>query len=139
MGEVVELWEGAFVRGYRQAPGVPAFVKRVEGNGLYSIKMVGLNRGKFRVVGWKNLFRREALQRMFVGQIAGPPVPVPLYVFWKGGIRLVFLCLSLSLPLPMSPPPFSTTTLTLTPNFLPYPPPCQGILYQHFVTLCNIL
>jgi hypothetical protein len=32
VGEVVELWEGAFVRGYRQAPGVPAFGKRVEGN-----------------------------------------------------------------------------------------------------------
>ncbi len=47
VGEVVELWEGAFGRGYRQAPGVPAFVKRVEGNGLYSIKMVGSNRGKF--------------------------------------------------------------------------------------------
>ncbi len=46
----LELWEGAFVRGYRQAPGVPAFVKRVEGNGLYSIKMVGSNRGKFRVL-----------------------------------------------------------------------------------------
>ncbi len=59
VGEVVEFWEGAFVRGYRQAPGEPAFVKRVEGNGLYAIKMVGStsNRGKFRVVGWKNLFR----------------------------------------------------------------------------------
>jgi len=36
--------------------------------------------------------------RLFVaiGKIAGPPVPVPLYAFWKGGIRLVFLCLSLS-------------------------------------------
>ena len=31
-------------------------VKRVEGNGFYSIKMVGSMRGKFRVVGWKNLF-----------------------------------------------------------------------------------
>ncbi len=60
---------------------------------------------------------------MFVGQIAGPPVRVPLYAFWKGGIRLVFLCLSLSLPLPMPPPPFSTTTLTLTPTFLPCLPP----------------
>ncbi len=25
VGEVVKLWEGAFVRGYRQAPAVPAF------------------------------------------------------------------------------------------------------------------
>ena len=57
VGEVVEVWEGAFVRGYRLAPGEPAFVKRVEGNGLYSIKMVGSSRGKFRVVRWQNLFR----------------------------------------------------------------------------------
>ncbi len=57
VGEVVELWEGAFVRGYRQAPGEPAFVKRVEDNGFYSIKMVGSSRGKFRVVRWQNLFR----------------------------------------------------------------------------------
>jgi hypothetical protein len=59
VGEVVEVWEGAFVRGYRQAPapGEPAFVKRVEGNGFYSIKMVGSSRGKFRVVRWQNLFR----------------------------------------------------------------------------------
>jgi hypothetical protein len=63
VGEVVELWEGAFVRGYRQAPGVPAFVKRVEGNGLYSIKMVGSNRGKFRVVGWKNLFKEGSFTK----------------------------------------------------------------------------
>jgi gas vesicle protein len=63
VGEVVELWEGAFVRGYRQAPGVPAFVKRVEGNGLYSIKMVGSNRGKFRVVGWKNLFKEGSFSK----------------------------------------------------------------------------
>ena len=63
VGEVVELWEAAFVRGYRQAPGVPAFVKRVEGNGLYSIKMVGSNRGKFRVVGWKNLFKEGSFTK----------------------------------------------------------------------------
>ena len=63
VGEVVEFWEGAFIRGYRQAPGAPAFVKRVEGNGLYSIKMVGSNRGKFRVVGWQNLFREGSFQK----------------------------------------------------------------------------
>jgi hypothetical protein len=63
VGEVVEFWEGAFVRGYRQAPGEPAFVKRVEGNGLYAIKMVGSNRGKFRVVGWKNLFREGSFNK----------------------------------------------------------------------------
>jgi chromosome segregation ATPase len=42
---------------------VPAFVKRVEGNGLYSIKMVGSNRGKFRVVGWKNLFKEGSFTK----------------------------------------------------------------------------
>jgi hypothetical protein len=63
VGEVVEFWEGAFVRGYRQAPGEPAFVKRVDGNGLYAIKMVGSNRGKFRVVGWKNLFREGSFNK----------------------------------------------------------------------------
>ena len=34
----------------------PAIVKRVEGKGFYFIKMVGSMRGKFRGVGWKNLF-----------------------------------------------------------------------------------
>ena len=63
VGEVVEFWEGAFVRGYRLAPGEPAFVKRVEGNGLYAIKLVGSNRGKFRVVGWKNLFREGSFNK----------------------------------------------------------------------------
>ncbi len=57
------MWEGAFVRGYRQAPGVPAFVKRVEGNRLYSIKMVGSNREKFRVVGWKKLFKEGSFTK----------------------------------------------------------------------------
>jgi hypothetical protein len=51
VGEVVEYWEGAFVRGARLGSGEPAFVKRVEGNGLYSIKMVGASRGKFRICG----------------------------------------------------------------------------------------
>ena len=57
VGEVVEVWEGACVRGYRLAPGMPAYVKRVEGNGVYAIKMVGSNRGKYRLVGWKNLYK----------------------------------------------------------------------------------
>jgi hypothetical protein len=35
----------------------------MEGNGLYSIKMVGSNRGKFRVVGWKNLFREGSFNK----------------------------------------------------------------------------
>lgn len=57
VGEVVEVWEGACVRGYRLAPGMPVNVKRVEGNGVYAIKMVGSNRGKYRLVGWKNLYK----------------------------------------------------------------------------------
>ena len=40
VGELVEYWAGAFVRGYR-TEGEPAFVKRVEGGGKYAIRMVG--------------------------------------------------------------------------------------------------
>ena len=57
VGEVVEYWEGTYVRGGRLGSGEPAFVKRVEGNGVYAIKMVGCLRGKFRMVGWKSLFK----------------------------------------------------------------------------------
>ena len=57
VGEVVEYWEGAFVRGERLGSGEPAFVKRVEGKGQYAIKMVGASRGKFRMCGWKSLFK----------------------------------------------------------------------------------
>jgi hypothetical protein len=57
VGEVVEYWEGAFVRGRRIGSGEPAFVKRVEGNGQYAIKMVGASRGKFRMCGWESLFK----------------------------------------------------------------------------------
>jgi DNA repair exonuclease SbcCD ATPase subunit len=57
VGEVVEYWEGAFVRGERLGSGEPGFVKRVEGNGVYAIKMVGSSRGKFRICGWQSLFK----------------------------------------------------------------------------------
>ena len=57
VGEVVEYWEGAFVRGERLGSGEPAFVKRVEGQGQYAIKMVGASRGKFRICGWTSLFK----------------------------------------------------------------------------------
>jgi DNA repair exonuclease SbcCD ATPase subunit len=57
VGEVVEYWEGTYVRGGRLGSGEPAFVKEVKGNGVYAIKMVGSLRGKFRVVGWKSLFK----------------------------------------------------------------------------------
>ena len=57
VGEVVEYWEGAYVRGERIGFGEPAFVKKVIGNGIYAIKMVGSCRGKFRNVGWRSLFK----------------------------------------------------------------------------------
>ena len=57
VGEVVEYWEGAYVRGERIGFGEPAFVKKVEGNGVYAIKMVGSCRGKFKKVGWRSLFK----------------------------------------------------------------------------------
>ena len=57
LGEIVEYWEGAYVRGERIGFGEPAFVKKVEGNGVYAIKMVGSCRGKFRKVGWRSLFK----------------------------------------------------------------------------------
>ncbi len=57
VGEVVEYWEGASVRGERIGSGELAFVKRVEGNSQYEIKMVGASRRKFRMCGWKSLFK----------------------------------------------------------------------------------
>ena len=38
VGELVEFWEGAFVRGYRTDSGEAAFVKRVEGGGNYELR-----------------------------------------------------------------------------------------------------
>ena len=63
VGEVVEFWEGSSVRGDRTDSGSPAFVKRVEGNGVYAIKMVGSSRGKFRICGWKSLFKDGSLNK----------------------------------------------------------------------------
>jgi hypothetical protein len=63
VGELVEYWEGAYVRGERIGFGEPAFVKRVEGKGVYAIKMVGSMRGKFRIVGWKSLFKDGSLNK----------------------------------------------------------------------------
>jgi hypothetical protein len=63
VGELVEYWEGAFVRGRRLGLGEPDFVKRVEGEGVYAIKMVGNSRGKFRIVGWKSLFKDESFNK----------------------------------------------------------------------------
>jgi hypothetical protein len=44
--ELVEYWEGAYVRGERIGFGEPAFVKRVEGKGVYAIKMGGGSSGQ---------------------------------------------------------------------------------------------
>ncbi len=55
VGEVVEYWAGAFVRGRRLGSGEPAFIKRVKGKGVYAIKMIESSKEKFRLVGWKSL------------------------------------------------------------------------------------
>jgi hypothetical protein len=73
VGEVVEYWAGAFVRGRRLGSGEPAFVKRVEGKGVYAIKMVGSSRGKFRLVGWESLFRDGSFNKN-VARVDGPRV-----------------------------------------------------------------
>ena len=57
LGELVEFWDGTCVRGYRTDSGQPAFVKRVEGGGMYAIKMVGSGRGKYRQVAWRQLYK----------------------------------------------------------------------------------
>ena len=57
VGELVEFWEGAFVRGYWTDSGEAAFVKRVEGGGKYAIKMVGSGRGKYRQVNWRQIYK----------------------------------------------------------------------------------
>ncbi len=62
LGELVEYWAGAFVRGY-QTSGEPAFVKRVEGGGKYTIKLVGSGRGKYRQVEWRQMFKDGAFNK----------------------------------------------------------------------------
>ncbi len=56
MVKSLSIGKGRMSGGGRLGSGEPAFVKRVEGNGVYPIKMVGALRGKFRIVGWKSLF-----------------------------------------------------------------------------------
>jgi hypothetical protein len=63
VGEVVEFWEGAYVSGKRADSGEPAFVKRVEGNGVYSTKMVGSTRGQFRKAKWNSLFKQGSFNK----------------------------------------------------------------------------
>jgi hypothetical protein len=62
VGEVVDHWEGAYVRGERIGFGEPAFVKKVERNGVYAIKMVGSCRGNFRKVEW-SVFKDESFNK----------------------------------------------------------------------------
>jgi hypothetical protein len=57
VGELVEFWEGASVRGNRTDSGAPAWVKVDHGEGEYGIKMVGNTRGKLRRVKWQHLFK----------------------------------------------------------------------------------
>jgi len=45
VGELVEYWGGAMVRGYRTDSGEPAWVKADYGGGVYGIKMVANTRG----------------------------------------------------------------------------------------------
>jgi hypothetical protein len=52
VNELVEYWEGSYVRGYRTDSGEPAWVKVDYRGGFYGIKMVGNTRGKVRRVQW---------------------------------------------------------------------------------------
>ncbi len=90
VGEVVEYWEGVYVRGERLGSGEPAFVKRVEGKGVYAIKMVGPSRGKFRLVGWESLFKNESFNK----NVARVDVPR-----WK--LLCIYLCLCVFVFVPL--------------------------------------
>ena len=57
VGELVEFWEGALVRGNRTDSGDPAWVKADYGEGEYGVKMVTNTRGKLRRMPWKSLFK----------------------------------------------------------------------------------
>ena len=57
VNELVEYWEGSYVRGYRTDSGEPAWVKIDYGGGFYGIKMVGNTRGKVRRVQWTQLYK----------------------------------------------------------------------------------
>jgi hypothetical protein len=57
VNELVEYWEGPYVRGYRTDSGDPAWVKVDYGGGFYGIKMVGNTRGKVRRVQWTQLYK----------------------------------------------------------------------------------
>jgi hypothetical protein len=64
VGELVEYWDSALVRGYRTDRGDPAWVKADYGGGEYGMKMVSNTRGKFRRVQWKHLFRDGSFNKL---------------------------------------------------------------------------
>ena len=64
VGELVEFWEGASVRGNRTDSGAPAWVKVDHGEGEYGIKMVGNTRGKLRRVKWQHLFKDGSFNKL---------------------------------------------------------------------------
>jgi len=64
VGELVEFWDVALVRGYRTDSGAPAWVKADYGLGEYGIKMVGNTRGKLRRVQWKQLFKDGSFNKL---------------------------------------------------------------------------
>ncbi len=57
----------------RLGSGEPDFMKRVEGKGVYAIKMLGSSRRKFRIVGWKSLFKDGSFNKN-IASGAGPRV-----------------------------------------------------------------
>jgi chromosome segregation ATPase len=64
VGELVEFWEVALVRGYRTDSGDPAWVKADYGGGEYGIKMVTNTRGKLRRVHWKQLYKDGSFNKL---------------------------------------------------------------------------
>jgi hypothetical protein len=64
VGDLVEFWEVALVRGYRTDSGDPAWVKADYGKGEYGIKMVTNTRGKLRRVHWKQLYKDGSFNKL---------------------------------------------------------------------------
>jgi len=64
VGDLVEFWEVALVRGYRTDSGDPAWVKADYGGGEYGIKMVTNTRGKLRRVHWKQLYKDGSFNKL---------------------------------------------------------------------------
>ena len=71
VGELVEYWGGAMVRGYRTDSGEPAWVKVDYGGGVYGIKMVANTRGKLRKVQWQRLFSDGSFNKLKLSERGG--------------------------------------------------------------------